>query len=1012
MDWHPSGKSLAVPTLSGIVLITKPEGDFNVWLMGSKLEDSKQEAFIVKWSPNGRYLASGHADSSVYVWDSLSKLSIDRSKCPDLPLSVQWNRASNTLLLCLANGRYAEWSGVIPRTLPDPIKPFDSASLAAQEYESQKQTLDNMFADEESAPKQTPQPTTIGAASTSSAPKPATSSSIPSVAPSRSAPTRPTTTTSSNVNNQASRDAESEDDDRVDVYAKRHTMDLGLGSSHFDSGRFGSSIDDDVVDVLGRGSSRGFGESSYGVMFDLQAPFMPSSTQGGSARRILAWTHFGSIVARVEEYPTLQTSLEMDFSDVSVYKPFSLTQPFAVDLATLSEQGVFTSSRQVSRDHRVTTTLQYNAFNKFGHKSDWSFRLEHGECAVSLASGDTWSAVATTFRRLRLFGEAGSRMAVISLPGPIVSMCAHGPLLGLVFHSGAPMGNGQLPKSFSSAVDAVGVSDEGNSQTLGWWVFNVHHRRLLSSGYTLPISPGATLTWIGFSTEGALCSFDSKFVLRQLAATEHFVLASTPLVSIDTSHAMSSVLPSWSHMWFEVLDAQETLKSNGDLADEDVVWPIAVTHEKLRYVMHSSRSEGPNAQPKPVPKYLALNVPFTSPSSSSAASESFESSLVRSNVSMACVIGKAIDAKLDTEGAMGEVLEDSSDLKFLVDLSSDKQVLEAQAKMDGLVLKLIREASQDGHVERALSLAKSLVLKKSLQVAITVASKTGQSLLADKISEWTTRREHERKRVAEATKRMVSTSSSSSSHGSQTMSLPRSFDNYWTDTRKHQHQQQKGGGVVGGGLKRNAPDLPSPSSKKMKASTREGQVSKHGHGSDDEFEVEDDDDEEADEQGEESPTSTPARKKFVTQAIDDDDDDGDGDGDDGDSVVGGAVDDGFDEIENGNGESHGEDARRHGKRHKDGKKMDIDQQHDGDHEELEEDGKRGKEGSVFKSNPFTIAPPFRQDGAGRLSDTLSSIGKAKKGSPASASPTTSKATSSSSKKTSSSVFKPAPSKKK
>jgi chromosome transmission fidelity protein 4 len=918
MDWHPSGKSIAVPSLSGVSLVTSSDNE--TWTVTDKLEEYKQEAFVVKWSPNGRYLASGHADSHVLLWDAHTKLSIDRSKCPELPLALQWNRSSNTMLICLANGRYAEWNGVIPKNLPDPIKPFDAASLAAQEYESQKQSLDNMFADEENVEKNTS--TVATNTTTTNHPKPTNS-----VSATRTSSHQTGTSNSTSTKNKKTANYD-DDDDAVDIYKR---------GSHFDVSsdvRSGGRMEIDHHDYDQDGYA-GYGGDSYGrsrstSIFDLQSAFMPSSTQGSGARRILVLNHIGSIVSRVEEYPTIQTSMEMDFSDVSVRKPFSLTSPFAVDLATLGEQGVLTSSRQQAAGrNRVTTNLQFNMFNKFGAKSDWGFRLDHGEYAVGLAVGDHWSAVATSQRRLRLFGEGGAKMAVLALPGPPISLCAHGPLLAVIYHSGVPLASNSLPKSFSELVDTGdGEGDDGNSQNIGWWIFHVGSKRLLSSGSPMPLSPGAQITWLGFSTEGALCTFDSKGILRQLAATTRYTLGSTPLVSVDSSQLMSSLVPSWSDIWFEILDTKS------HTSEEDVIWPIAVTNEKLRYVKHSKGLDGPNVQPKPVPSYMALAMPF-GPGPENA--ESHESTWIRSVVSMNAAIGSALDEKMRTEGPLGEEVEnDQEKPRFLVDLASDKQILAAQAKLDGLVLKLLREASQDGRVERALGLAKTLVLKKSIQVAIQVASKTSQPQLADKIAEWSTRRDSERKRVNDASQRMIASPvqshfSALSSLETHSMSLPQSFEaNFSSIEQKRKHA----------GVKRSNPDIPSSNGRQnaSNASKTYKETSKtQGNGSDDEFEVDDEEEEEEDDEE----IGSPSAKKFATQAIEDDDDD-----DEKDDVK--------------------EDEEND---------MDVD------------DEPRGKDGSVFKSSPFAIAPPFQQ-GGGRLADTLSAISKPKKSSSAKSAKTT------------------------
>jgi chromosome transmission fidelity protein 4 len=843
---------------------------------------------------------------SILVWDALSQLSIDRTKCPDIPVGLKWNRSTNGLLMVLANGKYAEWAGVIPRNLPDPLKAFDADSIAVQAYASQKQTLDNMFADEEAAEKAATTP----AIATSPTDTSSKNSSARHAASS-------TATASSSRPNISSKSTAAGDYEVVSfgTTTKTATSDFGASTAASSKSRSTSSYDMDVAndyeDDDSQAGAYGSAGKSWGGsgLFDLQPPFMPGATQSGATRRILVWNHIGSIMARVEEFPSPQTSMEMDFNDTSLYKPYSLTQPMVIDLATMSEQGIFTSGRVVSRDHRVTTTLQFHLFNKFGMKSDWTARLEHGEAALALAAGDTWSAVATSQRRLRLFGEAGYKLAVMSLPGPVVSMVGKGSLLAVFYHCGNPFGSNGVPKSYSSAVSANGVVDEGNSQNLGWWIFNVQSRRFLSTGSPLPLSPGAQLNWIGFSTEDALCTFDSSGTLRQLAATRQFVSGSTPLLSVEAAHAQSVLLPSWSDVWFDVLDTNNT-ESQKEL-DGSVVWPIAVTEEKMRYAKVSAHSDGPSSQPKPIPHSMALSMPFTSPSADPAASN--ENKLIRNAITLGSRLASTIDRSSTCDGPLGDAEaenEEDDDPSFLFNFASDKDILSAQQNVDKMVLQSIREACHEGRVERAYGLAKSLFFKKSFQIAVTIASKTDQYMLAEKIAELSVRKDAERVRRQKALKRMIAPAPAPRS-GSQSQSLPPAFD-MSPVTRKS-------------GAKRSLPE----SSAAAAASSSKDRV-----GSDDEFEVEDEED---DEDG--NGLGSPASKKFTTQAIEDDN------GDDHAFDRDGHGDDADDDSEDENG-------------------MDVDP------------ATRGTTGSVFKSSPFSIAPPFKQ-GGGRLVDTLSSIGKSK-----------------------------------
>lgn len=888
---------MAIPTLNGVSVVTKPDSVSSSWTVTNKLEDHKQEVYNVKWSPNGRYLATGHVDQSLIIWDASTMQSLVRQKCPKVPVGIQWKKAENALLAVSEVGRYCEWANPIPRTLPDPFKPFDAASIAARQYESQKNDLDKMFADEEpsAAPAQnepkstTPLPASLPPRST--APVVAPSTSMPSLAPAPMA---------------ALGDAE-----QRPATKPISRSDLPPPQPRKSSSAGFTDLSDEEMDdrAYARGVAdwtNGYGGHSAGGsgLFDLQEPFMPSATQNGGERRFLVWNHIGSIVSRVELRPTPQTSMEMDFSDLSLYKPFSLNQPFIVDLATMGEQGIFTSARQKSGRDSVTT-LQFHMFNKFGMNADWTTRLPSGELALALAIGDKWSAVATSQRRLRLYGEAGGRLAVVALPGPVVALAGHGPLLAVVYHAGNPIGSNGLPRSYANGAKnkdedlEADAGATGNTQNLGWWVFHVTSARLLSSGAPLPLCPGAALSWLGFSTEGALATFDSTGVLRQLGATQRFVSASSSQIIVDTTQALSALVPAWADVWLDVLDTSEHAMPG------ETFWPIAVTKDKMRYVSHSSILDGPHTQPRPVPSSLPLAMPFDAHNSP----EAHENQLIRNSISLGAQIADSIESISSADGILGDTIDELTDetKPYLLDLASDKNLLATQAKLDGLVLKLVREAAEDGRVERALALAKRLVLKKSIQIAVQVAAKLDQSMLADRINEWSTRRENERKRRLAIQVRLTAPPTVVNSFNSLS-SLPNSFESQWGDEPTTRNG------------KRGYGDVSAATSKTAVPPSRNA-------GSDDEFEV--DDDEEDDDEA----ATAPPKKKVAAHAIDDDDD----------AAL--SVEDNDSEHENSSS------------------RMQVDS------------GKRGIEGSVFKSSPFTIAPPFQQ-GSGRLADTLSSISKA------------------------------------
>lgn len=82
-------------------------------------------------------------------------------------------------------------------------------------------------------------------------------------------------------------------------------------------------------------------------------------------------------------------------------------------------QGVLYASPS-SKD--AASMLMYSPFNSWAANSDWQLSLPEGEEATAVAAGQTFCAVATSRRMLRLFSQAGGpalkpQHARLSMPG-------------------------------------------------------------------------------------------------------------------------------------------------------------------------------------------------------------------------------------------------------------------------------------------------------------------------------------------------------------------------------------------------------------------------------------------------------------------------------------------------------------------------------------------------------------------------------------------------------------------
>lgn len=410
----------------------------------------------------------------------------------------------------------------------------------------------------------------------------------------------------------------------------------------------------------------------------MQEPFQPSSSPISATRRYLVWNSIGSIIVRHDD----SSYLEVEFSDLSRFKNFTLTKSVNISMGSLCSTGMILAS---SGKEDSRSLLMYQSFNSLGANAEWVHYLGWNENVVLVAVGHDFVACVTSKRYLRIFTSGGIQTQIMCIAGQPVSLVAQGSLLALFYHTG-PTHN--------------------YSQTIGYQLFNVSQKACVSQG-PIPLGEGATLDWVGFSQENVLTIFDSDGVLKQL--TGH--------TSIDNTFIHSS---RWIGQWVPILDVSSVLPNGQKF------WPINVSIDKMRYVPCSEYEGAPHVLPRPVPSFLPLEVPVINNDTTISSQEENYIRYMISYNHLLCTLK-------DVQNIDQRLTADNKDIKV------------AHANLDQIYLRLIKASCEEEKIDRALGLAKELNLRQSLRVAISIAKATKQTILYEKLVALLAERDEEKK---------------------------------------------------------------------------------------------------------------------------------------------------------------------------------------------------------------------------------------------------------------------------
>ncbi|KAJ4843865.1 hypothetical protein Tsubulata_039305 [Turnera subulata] len=395
------------------------------------------------------------------------------------------------------------------------------------------------------------------------------------------------------------------------------------------------------------------------VRSKMQEAFQPGATplQLGK-RRFLCYSMLGTITTMEHDG---YSHIEIDFHDTGRGPRVpAMTDYFGFTMAALNENGsVFANP---CKGDKNMSTLMYRPFSSWANNSEWSMRFEGEEVKV-VALGTAWVAAVTSLNFLRIYTEGGLQRHILSLDGPVVTATGFKYQLVVVTH----------------------VSDclPSNDQVLEFRVFDIANGTQPFRG-RLPLSPGSCLTWLGFSEEGQLTSYDSKGVLRVF--TDQY----------DGS-------------WLPLFSASKEKKS-----DENY-WIVGLNSSKLFCIVCKSPDLFPQVMPKPVLTLLNLSFPLAS---SDLGADALENEFIMNNIHLS-----QIQKRMEEMEATG-----------CVTTALDDEAFNTEAAQDRCILRLIASCCNGDKLVRATELVKLLSLEKSVRGAIKLVTALKLPNLAERFN--------------------------------------------------------------------------------------------------------------------------------------------------------------------------------------------------------------------------------------------------------------------------------------
>jgi chromosome transmission fidelity protein 4 len=595
------------------------------WEVSFHLEgEHSSPVTLLSFSKNGLYLASAAADQSLVIWDVNEKKALEKRLLPGAVVGLAWHPSANALAVITDDGVLAVWKDCISKSLHSPVADVDVLAGI--------KSGPGMMANDGDGDGVVNEGDGLNGAHTDGM----------------------------DHDDDDDDDNTDDDDDRNDGYGNSIPSRGGGGDGAMKRARFGGSG----------------GYSTSTALPPLQEAIQPGSTSlGSNGRRYLAYNRLGSIILKEEEDHGV---IEVAFHDTAKMRtriPL-LTDFFGISMGALHESGALYASK--SSIDCPNSTIVFRAFEAWSMNADWHVGLPEGEDAVCVAVGDLFCAVATDAGLLRMFSHAGLQMNVVSLAGPPVAMAAQQDCLAIVWHASTPvMVSDKKKKNNKSCVQ----------QKLEFAMYGISSTNKLYQGQ-LPLSQGASLVWLGFTTQGMLASYDSAGCLRVYSSQ-------------------------FGGSWSPIFSASAERKGS------ETYWPVGVSDSEMHCIVCADAVEPavPSGGARPIVTVAPLRPPvlMREEEGLGVAAVPLEADFVKQNIQLGHYTAVALDSR------------DDGNTAYALEM--------ARNNADRAGLKLLAKFIAADRWGRALELVEQLHGTPALEGALKLATHHKAHALSQRISE-------------------------------------------------------------------------------------------------------------------------------------------------------------------------------------------------------------------------------------------------------------------------------------